>query len=426
MDPSDPMSRSDRPRIAFFGLFGVGNYGNEASLSAGIAAVREQDPDADVWCICANPDLVSEDHAVPTFSIWSAGSNLPAAFTRSRFARLVTLPITEAARWIAAVRFARRCDRIIVPGTGILDDFGVGPFQMPRDMVRWTTAARIAGTPFAFVAVGAGPIEHRVSRWLMSRAAGMASYRSYRDPVSRSFMSSIGSDVSNDPVVTDVVFALDRPDPTTEIPDSGLRIGLGVMAYHGWSNDPTTGTNTFEAYVNRLMELTRRLIADGHTVRLLIGEDGDQVVVDLLTAAFATAGSAEDSSPVIAERIHSIADLLAQIQSTDAVIATRYHNVVAALLMERPTVSVGYAKKNEDLMRTVGLEAFCQHVDTFDVERTLDHLREVMALRPELALKIRHQVAENRQVIADQFSIALSLERRRRRFSRHRPTKGTQ
>jgi hypothetical protein len=49
----------------------------------------------------------------------------------------------------------------------------------------------------------------------------------------------------------------------------------------------------------------------------------------------------------------------------------------------------------------------------------------LVTLRPELALKIRHQVAENKQAIADQFSIALSLERRRRRFARFRPTKGT-
>ena len=70
---------------------------------------------------------------------------------------------------------------IVVPGTGMLDDFGERWRDMPYHLFRWGLACRMARTPFAFVSIGAGPIHHPLSRWLMRSAAAMARYRSYRD-----------------------------------------------------------------------------------------------------------------------------------------------------------------------------------------------------------------------------------------------------
>ncbi len=58
-----------------------------------------------------------------------------------------------------------------------------------------------------------------------------------------------------------------------------------------------------------------------------------------------------------------------QMALTDVVVATRFHNIVCALKMHRPTISLSYAKKNDVLMAELGLGQFCQHIETFDVDR---------------------------------------------------------
>ena len=42
----------------------------------------------------------------------------------------------------------------------------------------------------------------------------------------------------------------------------------------------------------------------------------------------------------------------------EVVIASRFHNLICALRLARPTVSVGYASKNRHLMQALGLDEY--------------------------------------------------------------------
>ena len=70
-----------------------------------------------------------------------------------------------------------------------------------------------------------------------------------------------------------------------------------------------------------------------------------------------------------------------QIAQTDVVVATRFHNIVCSLKMGRPTISLGYAKKNDVLMAEAGLGGFCQHVERFDVGLLIEQFQDVMEHR---------------------------------------------
>ena len=60
-------------------------------------------------------------------------------------------------------------------GVGVsLDDFGTGPRGIPAALLNWCMAAKLAGARLGFVSVGAGPIRHPLSRWLMRTAAALA------------------------------------------------------------------------------------------------------------------------------------------------------------------------------------------------------------------------------------------------------------
>jgi len=374
-----PTPRRRPRRLALFGLFGVGNIGNEASLQAGIDAVRRHCPEVSPVVVCANPRRVHAEHGVEAVPI--SLDHLPGRLhTVPRGIRLLLRPVVELARWVAALRFARSVVGFVVPGTGILDDFGVAPHQMPYDMFRWSASARLMRRPWTMIGVGAGPIEHPVSRRLMGATVAMATAVTYRDEASRAFMARLGHASPPASVHPDVAFALPLPAPTSD----GARrdhpeIGLGLMAYYGWHNDPGMGTATMERYVESMVVIARGLIAAGNRLRILVGEDSDRAAVDRFIEAMERQSTPAERAAVVVEQIRDFPALLEQIELTDAVVATRYHNVIAALMLGRPTISIGYGEKFHQLMYGVGLGDLHYDIEELDPGEVLRAVDRALA-----------------------------------------------
>jgi polysaccharide pyruvyl transferase WcaK-like protein len=363
--------------IAFFGRFGTGNIGNEASLSSAVLAAQRLDPTAELVCVCARPDVVQLEHGITAVPIHMAGL-LPGMPPGPRLLRIARWPLYELARWISAYRFLRRIDLVMVPGTGILDDFGDIPRGMPYDVFRWSLTTRLARKRFAFLSVGAGPITHPVSRFLLKYAVRFSSYCSYRDEASCSFMAGIGASTIDSPVMPDIVFALPRP-ARPAVPSAHTTIGLGVMSYYGWANEPAGGEDIFRTYIEKMSTIACRILDNGQSIRILIGEKNDERGVHaLLETIRRRRDSDAGADRLIVEPIASMRDLLDQIGSTDAVIGTRYHNVVGALMMNRPVVSLGYAAKFVDVMTSMGLGRYCHDVEAMAPDAVLNDLDELL------------------------------------------------
>ena len=129
----------------------------------------------------------------------------------SRRVRAPRRPVSEIHRWFVAFRTMRSADLMVIPGTGILDDFGVTPWSLPYDLFRWVLCARLARCPVVLLSIGAGPIENRISRRLFPGPCRLATTCSFRDETSLAFMRSIGRDVRADAANADLVFCLPRP-----------------------------------------------------------------------------------------------------------------------------------------------------------------------------------------------------------------------
>jgi len=63
-DRSENSTKS--PRIAFYGNFGAGNLGNEATLQAIIERIVRRWPDGRLLCFCTDPEDVRARHHVAT------------------------------------------------------------------------------------------------------------------------------------------------------------------------------------------------------------------------------------------------------------------------------------------------------------------------------------------------------------------------
>ena len=206
-----------RPRrVAFFGNFGTQNLGNEYTLAAMLANARRRMPGAELICICTDPKDTAARHGVTATSMsYRYSSAFLAAARRMSEARVVRalrrlfvrVP-REVVEMVRAFRSLKGVSMLVMTGTGMLSDVGIGPFDLHWEILKWSAVAKLRGAKLAFASVGVGPIASRASRWIVKRALSLADYRSYRDAWSRSYLQSIGFESSRDRVCPDLAFSL--------------------------------------------------------------------------------------------------------------------------------------------------------------------------------------------------------------------------
>ncbi|MGH3762012.1 polysaccharide pyruvyl transferase family protein [Actinophytocola sp.] len=365
-------------RIGLFGLLGTGNLGNDGSLAAVLDHLRAAHPDATLHAFCGGPDEVTERFGLPATRMnWYRGEYRTANTIRSVF-------LKGLGKIIDAVRTAvwvRRQDVVIVPGMGVLESvLPVRPWGFPYSLMLTCLSGRLLGTPVALLSVGATVVENGVGRMVVVRAAKAAGYRSFRDALSRDAMRAMGVDTDGDEIYPDLVFGATAPP---SVASTGI-VGVGVMAYRGENRDRSRAHEVRARYVADLTTFVRWLVAGDRRVRLFIGDRSDLVVAVEITA--------EVGSPLVeTAKVTDLDELMGAMAEVDTVVATRYHNVVCALKLGIPTVSIGYAPKNDALMASMGLGEFCQAARSIDVgllikqftelERRHDELRATVAAR---------------------------------------------
>jgi polysaccharide pyruvyl transferase WcaK-like protein len=369
------------PRIALFGGYGIGNFGNDASLEAMLNFLCAEAPGAELSAICSGPDVVVERFALP-----SVPNGIRPKSKRGNLIDKVLLRQPSLwLSWAHCLSVIGRYDYVIAAGTGVFDDFRDSPFGWPSRLLRWSLAARLCGVKFAYVSVGAGPIASPVSRLLMKWSAQLASHRSYRDEDSRDFMQRVGVDERASPVLPDLAFLLPRK-PDAPRPVGALTVGVGVMNYRGWSDSE----GAYRAYIDLHERLIRWIEGQGHKVKVVIGQaPTDLVAVRELERRLGRALiSAEEAN------MSSFHDAMTAIADTDMVVASRYHVQIAALKMRRPLISLGYAPKNDALMQLAGLDGFIHDVHVVDFEALTRQIDAMAQDRARLTALVDERVSD--------------------------------
>ncbi len=392
-------------KISLLGQFGSGNSGNDGSLEAMLLCLRRYRPDAQLLCICSNPTFIEARYHIRSISV--GGPKLSSGWSKAANRLLLKLP-RRLALVVTAIGHLHGFDVMIIPGTGILDDFQEKAFGWPFVIFSWCLLARFCRTKIVFVSIGAGPINGRLSRWFLRSAAKMASYRSYRDDTSLEFMRELGIDVSNDRRFPDIAFALAEPAPGVSSPVSGtLSVGVGVMYYKGWrANNPRGGT-IYETYVEKISTFVSRLLRDGYRVSLLTGDRSDQRACDDVMSRLSEMVAKTDLDRIETAPGTSLHDIMRQISKVDLAVVSRYHNLVCSLKLNRPTISLGYARKNDDLMGDFGQAPYCRGIETFDVDELTAMFAEILRDRESIKShissvneRLQYQLIEQQHLLA--------------------------
>lgn len=357
--------------VGLFGLLGSGNLGNDGSMQAVLGHLRTAHPEARLHALCGGPEQVTARYGVPATRLnWNTAEYRTAsgvlAVARKLYGKVVD--VFRTASWV------RRQDVVIVPGMGVLESaLPLRPWGFPYSLLLVTAMGRLFGTKVVLLGVGADRIADPVIRRIMLRAAKLATYRSYRDRLSRDALRDMGLDTSRDPVHADLAFALPTPAARVE-PGS---VGVGVMAFRGGNGDRDRAEEIYRDYVAKLARFVDRLVADGRRVRLFVGDRLDEPVVAEIMAVVPAEG-------VSAVQAATLDELLAAMAEVETVVASRYHNVLCALKLAKPTVSIGYAAKNDVLMAELGLAEFCQPVRELDVGRLVEQFAALQARHAQL------------------------------------------
>ena len=106
----------------------------------------------------------------------------------------------------------------------------------------------------------------------------------------------------------------------------------------------------------------------------------------------------------MAQQAISFTDVMAAMQQVDSVVAIRYHNIVCAVKLSKPTISISYSPKHDVLMADMGLAAFCQPVTALSATRLVEQLAELEKRSPELQATMRQRNAVKRQLLDEQFA----------------------
>lgn len=408
--------RRKKPRrIAVLGVFGQQNLGNECTLDVFLRSCRKYLPEAKIKCICSVPEDTAARHKIPTFpmiagysQVWPGLKNPVLKLARRVF---VYLPL-EAAHWFRAFRTLANTEALFVPGTGILTDTHSVAFGFPYYLFMWSVIATLRRCKVAYVSVGAGPIDRHLSRWFIKRALSLATFRSYRDFSAREYLIGIGFPAKNDPVYPDLVFNMPLPESISRGhgKKSRRRVAIGIMSYLGKSGPDKRDHGFDERYLEKVVAFAAWLVENHYDVRLLFGDirydpPALEYTRRLLTASLPPG----DRCRVIDEPVSSTRELLSELAATDVVVATRFHNLLLALMLNKPVISISFHQKCNSLMSLMGLSRYCLDIDTLEVNQLIERFGDMEENARQLSLLIAARNEELRAALDEQDSAIFKL-----------------
>jgi polysaccharide pyruvyl transferase WcaK-like protein len=399
--------RSNNIRVALLHHTGGGNLGDDATLDVVVAEIRERWPDAQITALSMNPLDTMEKHGLPAYPLrrhtWGIGygANQREKHTQARrglghWLQTTRNPIVRLPRslygefaFLASSFFIiRKFDLMIVSGGGQLTERS-GPWGFPYAIFVWTMLAKIAGVRRRFLNVGAGPLRHRISRYLVTRSLYAADYVSFRDEDSQLLANAIGFSGESQVFPDSAYCWSPLPSASSRRKRDKPVVGIAPMPFPFC--DPREYPGDHQAIYEKLMQkfakFTATLVEEGYAIELFGSDAGaDPACVEDLRKILSSDYGIETPPH---EPMHSVQGLLAQMADMDYVVTCRFHGTVFAHLLNKPILAISHHPKVATLMKSIGLSEFCVDIQTFDSADLAARFRRLVrnseAVRRQLA-----------------------------------------
>jgi polysaccharide pyruvyl transferase CsaB len=353
-------------KIALSGYYGFDNAGDEALLSAITSSIKRLRPSADFVVFSGCPEKTASLHGIRAVyhkNPWQVMQELLGA------------------------------DLLISGGGSIFQDV-TSARSLPY-YISVVALAKLLGKPVIFYAQGVGPINRRLSKFLMRLVGNRVDLITLRDEDSRQFLWDLG--VTRPPllVTADPVFSLEpgstdqtKIDHLLKTIRSGDKPLIGV-AVRKWQ--------ALEGYQERLAQLLDELALRGYQIIFIPMAYPDDVsesrrVLKLM----------REEAYVLDEHLRS-QEHLALISHLDLMVAMRLHALIFSASRGIPFAGISYDPKVDAFLKLFGLRPLAP--DYREMQAQIDKLLEDVTLQD----KISTQAVEMRSKSEQNARLALSL-----------------
>jgi polysaccharide pyruvyl transferase WcaK-like protein len=408
--------KQTRTKIALFHHTGCGNLGDDAIIDAVIGNIRQRWESVEIAAFSMNPHDTEKRHAIPSYPIrrytWDSGRTSAASRlvkpghsslikwirkTKNPAIRLPRAALGEVGFLIESYRTIRCFDLLIVSGGGQLTERG-GPWSFPYALFIWSFMAKRVGVKSIFLNVGAGPLNHRLSRFFVTRSLAAADYVSFRDKQSQELACAVGF-TGRSHVFPDNVYSFKNvpPQPHAQ-PAVPPVVGFAPMPYpFGDLLKCPSNTHAIQGdLIGKLATFASLLAAHTYSVKLF-GSDtkADPPTIEALRIVLQSRYHicTPEYNP-----IQSVDELLSRISAMDYVVTCRFHGVVLAHLLNKPVLAIAHHPKVTHLMSALGLSKYCVDMRTFDPARLMDTFSSLVsdaeAVKSSMAASLARYRAE--------------------------------
>jgi polysaccharide pyruvyl transferase WcaK-like protein len=175
------------------------------------------------------------------------------------------------------------------------------------------------------------------------------------------------------------------------------------MDYHGSNDDRQQADQIHVSYTATMKDFVLWLVDQGRQVRLFTTDVHDEPVMQGIVSEVRALRPEADPAQLVAEPVSSLDKLMRKIALVDTVVASRFHNVLSALKMGKPTLAVGYSKKFDALMTSMGVPEFCQSARSVELGRLIEQFTDLERRAPELTQTISERNADAERLVDGQF-----------------------
>lgn len=426
-------------KIGLLDHLGHGNLGDEATLAVVMNQIKSRWPQAAIIGLTLNPFDTNTRHGILSYAI-RRDSKLPPGTQKSApseanakkeiknlvsrypilFALLrkinsivIRMPralFQELLFLVDSYRIVKSLDLLIICGGGQLLDSWGGPWKFPYTLFKWVLLARISRIHCYFVNVGAGPLNHPLSRWFVKYSLLLADYVSFRDDNSQVLVRQIGFTGRSD-VVADSVYSLNIPGPDANrvTKQPGPIVGISPMAYCDprlyWQKD----YDAYHRLIHNLALFGSWLGRHKYHLALFSTETSfDSKAIEDLKAALKAGPDTVESHQITHTHILGIDGLLSEMHSMDYIVTCRFHGVVFAHLLNKPVLALSHHPKVFTLMNDLGLAQYCVDIRSCDADLLMEIFASLVNNSEDVKSRMAEKLASYQRALTKQLEDVFS------------------
>jgi polysaccharide pyruvyl transferase WcaK-like protein len=397
-------------KIGLLDHMGYGNLGDAASQDVAIANIRKRLPEAQLIGFSFVPADTTARHGIPCYPIrwWypsSANTEAPAAGRNgakqglksvlkripflSGFAKSILECGRDAKFWVSSYKAVSGLDILVISGGGQLSDLWRGPWSHPYAIFRFCLLTKLAGKKLYFLNVGAGPLDHWLSKWFAKQAVQMADYRSFRDEDSRELVRRLGVKAETH-VNPDLAYGLEVEQAENRAPRvaSMPTVGINPIGFCDPRNWARKDEVVYREYLKKIVSFSGWLLERGYRLRIFTTDASlDKLVIADMTAALQSQVSPELFARVSASSSYDVKAVLREMAEFDFVVTSKFHGIIFSQVLEKPVISLSYHKKMDLAMQAAGQERFNANIERFDSGWLMEAFRSMVEGRAEIRRK---------------------------------------